>query len=326
MSFRFASFNMYKYQAYRSDNEIRKNIGLIARIIRESEIDIIGLQEIFSKTAMDLLIRELGRDYWTGHHEIPLARTASAAEGYAFVWNTRRFRPSSYVNPRGEERVFSPRIYYQYRVDWGNGQASLIRNPLFGRFTPLSCPECEFRLINAHIMYNRSVIHEELNPRTNELPDPEMRRNEHRILARALYPTIADKVYGNGLPSYTILMGDYNLNLIGSNAGGPYISPQDEVFLLPGGARVKCIRTVQEKKTTLKRPPQDDSAPDPNANDYWANNYDHFTYDVNRFEGIGVHTDRVNSVGVYCKDYVEHRKVISDHVPIIIDIDLRGGK
>lgn len=323
MSFRFASFNMFKYQAYRSDDEIRKNIGLIARMIREYEIDIIGLQEILSKPAMDRLVRELGTSYWEGHHEIPYGKT-NAAEGYAFVWNKRRFRPSSYVNADGIERIFHPRIYNQYRVDWGNGQASLIRNPLFGRFTPLSCSRCEFRLINTHIMYNRSVTHEELNPKTTELPDPEMRRNEFRILTKSLYPTLSDKIYGNGLTAYTILMGDYNLNLIGSNAGSPYIFPEDETILLYGGT--KCIKTVQEKKTTLKQPPRNDSQPNSIVNDYWANNYDHFTYDVKRFQGISVLTDRVDSVMDYCNDYIEHRRIISDHVPIIIDIDLRDGK
>ena len=57
MAFRIGSFNMFKF-SFRSDNEIRKDIKLIARIIYEQQFDIIALQEVFSKNAMDLLLKE----------------------------------------------------------------------------------------------------------------------------------------------------------------------------------------------------------------------------------------------------------------------------
>ena len=65
MAFRIGSFNMFKF-SFRSDNEIRKDIKLIARIIYEQQFDIIALQEVFSKNAMDLLLKELGEHRMAG--------------------------------------------------------------------------------------------------------------------------------------------------------------------------------------------------------------------------------------------------------------------
>ena len=72
MAYRIGSFNMFKF-SFRSDNEIRKDIKLIARIIYEQQFEIIALQEVFSKNAMDLLLKELvnidGRE--SGMHQMP---------------------------------------------------------------------------------------------------------------------------------------------------------------------------------------------------------------------------------------------------------------
>ena len=46
MAYRIGSFNMFKF-SFRSDNEIRKNIKQIARIIYEQQFEIIALQEVF---------------------------------------------------------------------------------------------------------------------------------------------------------------------------------------------------------------------------------------------------------------------------------------
>ena len=63
MIYRIGSFNMYKFQAYRSDKEISKDLNKIAEIIRTEQFDIIALQEIFSKTAMNMLLSRLGRNW-----------------------------------------------------------------------------------------------------------------------------------------------------------------------------------------------------------------------------------------------------------------------
>ena len=82
--YRIGSFNMYKFQAYRSDKEISKDLNKIAEIIRTEQFDIIALQEIFSKTAMNMLLSRLGRN-WNGSWESPQSTSIQAAEGYALI-------------------------------------------------------------------------------------------------------------------------------------------------------------------------------------------------------------------------------------------------
>ena len=317
MSYRIGSFNMFKFQAYRSDDNIKKDIAKIAEIIRTEKFDIVALQEIFSETAMRILLKYLGPS-WDGRWEQPYYASSSAAEGYAFIWNKMRFKLAATSLDDGNIRVAEPHVFYQYKLDRTKWQEKLIRDPYYGRFTPLALPKCEFRLINAHIMFSRNSQHSEDNP----LGDVRMRRNEHSILAEALYPKIADKVYGNNCVGYTILLGDYNLNHPESSAYGAWLQ---EEFIIQDGRAIKRIKTVQTDLTTLRTPSEDPEEVDDGQ--IWANNYDHFSYDANRFEGkgIGMKSSRVNSV-VYCSDYKEHRKIISDHVPIKLDVELRGNK
>ena len=123
MAFRIGSFNMFKF-SFRSDNEIRKDIKLIARIIYEQQFDIIALQEVFSKNAMDLLLKELGEHRWQGVWEAPNALSTLAAEGYAYIWDKTRFRLSTTVLPDGSTRIFKPHIYNQYKVNRSLGWKS----------------------------------------------------------------------------------------------------------------------------------------------------------------------------------------------------------
>jgi len=310
MSYRIGSFNMYKFQAYRSDTEIRKDIGKIAEIISNVKFDIVGLQEIYSKEAMRMLLRHLG-NWWDGRWEQPHYASSGAAEGYAFIWNTMRFRLSSTTSDDNSIRIAEPHVFYQYKLDASKWQEKLVRDPYYARFEPISGPFCEIRLINAHIMFSRSNNHNEENP----LGDIRMRRNEHKVLSEALYPKIADKVYGNNRPGYTILLGDFNLNLPSSGATGAYLQ---ESFTIQDGRVIKNITTVQSELSTLKTPNENEP-----SDNIWANNYDHFTYDVNRFRGIGMTASRVDSTR-YCNDYIEHRRTISDHVPVKLDINLRN--
>lgn len=55
MAYRIGSFNMFKF-SFRSDNEIRKDIKLIARIIYEQQFEIIALQEVFWRTGKTVWI------------------------------------------------------------------------------------------------------------------------------------------------------------------------------------------------------------------------------------------------------------------------------
>ena len=63
MKIRIASFNIEKFSRqsvyYTNDSESRKDIKMIAKIIRENSFDIIALQEVFHPEALKCLLREL---------------------------------------------------------------------------------------------------------------------------------------------------------------------------------------------------------------------------------------------------------------------------
>ena len=71
----------------------------------------------------------------------------------------------------------------------------------------------------------------------------ELRRAEFNILAKEVYRRISSKRYGNYLPAYTILMGDYNLCLMGSPKVNKIVPIDKDRYLL----------TVQNEKTTVKQ-------------------------------------------------------------------------
>lgn len=318
MSFRIGSFNLYKF-SFQSDSEMRKDVDKITQIIYDQQFGIIALQEVFSESAFYMLLKRLGTMRWDGVWESPPSVSSAAREGYAFIWDKSKFRLSRTDYEDGTWREYIPRIYKQYRIDRSLGQRQLIRNPYYARFEPLNGSFCEFRLINTHIMFARSTA-------INDVPDSfgniAMRKNEFQILTQALYASIADKVYKNNRPAYTIILGDYNLNLRQSGAiSSAYI---DEVIDVVDGRYTKHLLTTQSELTTLKMPPKDPNAQDYNNMTCWANNYDHFTYDLQRFEGVKISVQRKDSVTSYCdSDYKIHRKTISDHVPIIMDINIR---
>ena len=316
MAYRFGSFNMYKF-SFRSDNEIKKDIDLIAQIIYEQQFDIVALQEVFSKNALDLLLRKLGGHKWQGAWDSPNSFSSIAAEGYAFIWNKTRMRLSTTVLPDGSTRVFKPHIYNQYRVDKSLGQRQLIRNPYYARFEPLNGAFCEFRLLNVHIMFAKSNS-------TNDILNVgavSLRKREFDILTKSLYLSIADKVYGNNRPSYTIILGDYNLNLPTSGAKSSFIN---EIVEVDNGGKIRKLVTVQHELTTLKSSSSEDTYEVSQNSSYWANNFDHFSFDYERFSGLEINTGRVNTVKKYCKDdYELHRRIISDHVPVTLDINLK---
>ena len=64
----------------------------------------------------------------------------------------------------------------------------------------------------------------------------------------------------------------------------------------------------------------------------FVNDYDHFTYDENRFEGIGVSVRTNRSAINLCKGetykdkFKKYRETVSDHTPISMDIDLRNER
>lgn len=311
MSYKIGSFNLFKF-SYQNDDNMKKNINKIAEIIREEGMDIVAIQEIFNKGSMDRLTRELGGDkMWEGRWISPPSRSSIAAEGYAFIWNKRRI--SLVKNKFGE--IFEPRIINQYKKDPSSGRKGLIRNPFYARFTPLGTNGGSFfeiRLINTHIVFS-----------DNDYSDIDVRKQEFEMLATTIYPKISDKVFdqflnqrnGYNMPVYTVLLGDYNLNLNRAWTVGPYLN--EEIIIDNGKKR---IVTVQDQLTTLKMKTPEQA--NENVRGY-ANNYDHCTFDANRFDSVSVKCRRVDAVRSYYGDDFElYRKEISDHIPIIFELDL----
>lgn len=326
MGYKIGSFNLYKF-SLQSDNNIRKNLQKISRIIRDENLDVVAIQEIFNKRALDNLLAELGTEVWDGRWDSPDSRSVSAAEGYAFIWNRKRL--GLVKNRKG--KVFEPRILNQYKVDKSFGQKHLIRNPYYIRLTPAGRPGgtfAEIRLINTHIMYSKNREENESdNHDVSDFGAINMRRNEFDILSRVIYPKYSDKTYDliNGerdaycMPVYTIMLGDYNLSLKSSTAKNSFFRMDQETVELPDEG--KRIVTVQNELTTLKAKKEGVSY---SQADGYANNYDHFTYDEKRFEGVKLDVKRIEAVkNYYGDDFDLYRKEVSDHLPIVLDLELR---
>ena len=298
MAYRIGSFNLQNL----SESSVKraKKFKEIAHIIKNERFDIIALQEVLSEAAVKELISNLGSYYWDYVYMQPCTY-AGKAEGYAYIWDKRRFRLI-----RDEE---SPMIYNRYTLRHRPGSQGLIRPPMVARFTTedvLSGPFMEFRLINTHIVFNKSSNYED------EIGSTELRRKEFEILSEDIYRLVSTKAYGDNRARYTILMGDYNLCL---SSNGPKIKDTVEV------SDSMILRTVQDKKSTVKK---EASEVEGEALDVYSHDYDHFTYNRCYLEKMKLEDRRVDAVGKYRNNDVEaYRAEISDHVPIKLVIDLK---
>lgn len=301
---RFMGYKIGSFNCLNLGMGAAKDIQKFADIIINEQFDIIALQEIKGPLAL-LRIQKLLPPHWKGAAD-------TEVNDYAFLWNSRRFDLAN-ADEIGISRVYHPRIYKQYKIDRKSGQTDLIREPFFARFFPVggAAPYIEVRIINTHIRFTKGS-----DPEPNTPGAVGMRKNEFDILTRAIYAKEADKRYGNNRPAYTILLGDYNLNLPSSGATAPYLL---ESFEIEDGRSSKIITTVQRDLTTLSK-----SENNPDNNKIFSNNYDHFTYDIKRFLNVTVSCNRVNTVEKYCENNQElHIKDISDHVPIKMDLTIR---
>ncbi len=302
MGYKIGSFNLRKLSFSTKDEDegndgksVRRAYGDIGTIIRDN-FDVVAMQEVLTDNVMPYIFpANFSWDYrWIRTR----SKNDDSGEGYAFAWNTARLKP-----------VTEPALWVQYRQDKDLGSAGLLRHPYYGRFTPVGTisggPFCEFRLINTHIRFN---------PKENALlplSGGELRQREFKILTEQILNRLGDKRYGDYMPAYTILLGDYNLNL---NCGfpAPYV---EDVVLIVDAKREKKLVTVQKKPTTISK-----------DNPGYVSNYDHFTYDEFYFnnQGIRVSNDTIDTVSIYRNgDFERHWREISDHIPIILEVNLR---
>lgn len=333
MSYRIGSFNC-RHLGKASAG--KKDLTLIARMINGEGFDVVALQELHGEEALELLLSTLNHESlngakWEGEADAEVS-------DYGFVWNAKKLRKVETV-VEGAKRVYQPTIYKQYRLDRSIGQKKFVRNPYYARFEPChpNAAFVELRLINTHIRFSKGKDGEIDNSPSAVV----MRQNEFAVLSRALFPSIEDKIYGNNKPSYTILLGDYNLNLLRGHTHHPYLW-MEEVYVQDGKSEKRII-TVQDKLTTLKSP-VDDKKEDVKSQEekkkappmesltgeqHFSNNFDHCTYNRLRMQdGVQISTSRVDVLKYLPQDggedsaYSSYLKDVSDHVPIIIELDL----
>ena len=207
MSYKIGSFNMRNLGLTAMGENNPRNFRKIAEIIKGEQFDVVALQEVLNEGkaftspnyAKHSILMELGSDWdfqWA-NAETALADTRN--EGYAFVWKTKRLRMSIVELYDDGTRTFYPRICRLSRVD-------MKRRPYYARFTsadtPNGGPWAEYRLLCIHTYYGNDTK-----------MDREVRQHELDVLMQDIYPQIADRrygEYGNGMPAYTLLMGDYS--------------------------------------------------------------------------------------------------------------------
>lgn len=330
MRCRIASFNIKNFSLATG-----KDLNRIAAIIRDGEFDIVAMQEVLAegravsgiqlkdqrmqKTAMEKsLIGRLGQNwdsYWgdprTASKFYPYLGKDNRGEGYTFLWNTKKFELMNVPN--------NPRIFRDYKTDFGNGALRLIRDPLYGRFK-MKGTKIELRLISTHIIFGKPQ--DDKMKTTLDGGAIALRKHEFNVLAGNIYNRISNyrKDVESTVP-YTLILGDYNLNLVSSGIGNALIN--DVSYFSPDGMplvgfeqQCQIIYTVQSAKTTLGE----------NNYDY-VNNYDHFSFDertkqiVNKYARIdAVHQNIKPEDNTEQELFKRFFNEVSDHVPVVIEL------
>ena len=345
------------------NDAVPKDLEGIAQIIIQNNFHVIALQEIIDRWAIyELLLyldygrtiktidmnATIGRDYgcesyylyetkyWRAVWAKPISRYGNnVSEGYAFLWDTRKI---DLINNKdgSESTPFFPK-------NMDKKYSELVRPPFISRFKPRR-GQYEIRLINTHIAYKRPVIllsdEEDNSGLTNE--DYKLRKKEFAILTDLL-ANISQKNYIQNIIKeadvsfvpYTFLLGDYNLNLPGKGKDHKAELDEDEIRIKKGNIE---IITVNEDLTTMSPKPKDpeekkkwqaDVIPD----HHMSNNYDHFSFDQNRLlkhnitppiarrteSQFYMYTDSADDT-----KFDAYKKLISDHVPIFINFDVRN--
>lgn len=313
MGYIIGSFNTLK-MSLQSNKDSKKDFVKIASIIKQERFDVVALQEVMNEMVLkDKILPALGPN-WDGKWLSPTPFTSASNEGYAFIWNTKRLRlVDASSNPAIHQRVGS-----------GVGNGRLIRPPMIARFTPSGLAggsNFELRLINTHIIFGKPSTLE------HTLSNYDLRREELKVLSETVYRLFSSKRYGDNMPAYTILMGDYNLCISGP---GPKIASEIPI------TKNRTLKTVQAEKTSLKSLTASDtdileSEEEQDVIDltkpveYYSKNYDHFSYEVTLEQTLRLKNSRVDALGKYYGNDLEaYRREVSDHVPIKLILNLKS--
>lgn len=336
MGYRIGSFNMRNLGLAAMGNNNERDLKKIAEIIRKEKFDVVALQEVLSEgkafTSPDFakksILMELGPD-WDFQWADTESKIDSRREGYAFLWNKRRLRLATTELEDHTFRTFYPQIC---RIN----KEEMSRRPYYARFTPqgtLGGTYFEIRLICVHTYYGKDTAE-----------DREIRQHELDVLMKDIYPQIADRVYKGNMPHYTILLGDYNvelrrewkdefrkkqnaeLRLQGKTAQPKpafLIADEDDIVESTAWGN-RRIKTVQDQLTTLKAQYDGDMGKADFEGRGYSHDYDHFSYEESQFEGVSMKVKRIDAVRKYCDDdFEKYLKTVSDHIPIMMEIELR---
>ncbi len=282
MPYCIGSFNICKI-GEQTVEQRKRDWGLISAFIRRERIDILAVQEVFSKVPVDHLRDTLNCSFfgsWDSRFDLPRTALNGIQEGYAFLWNRRRVG----LLPKENGLFYEPHIETRYG-------RSLVRPPYIGRFVPVgwSTPFIEIRVINTHIIYGTA----------SEVP---LRIKEYQKIAQAVYPKISnDRLAGAFRPAYTFVAGDYNLRH--SQCAGVDLQHK--------------LRTRQRQPTTVRR-----KQADTDRGGYTENDYDHFSHSDHEGSYVHL-AERIRVPEKYCgSDFQRYRETVSDHVPVRLDLDV----
>lgn len=331
--YRIGSFNLRNIgkSAFSDQRDLEK----IATIIRNEKLDVVALQEvltegkIFTKddlpssiTKKSILSYLGGPEHW-GFEWAFSGDESLRHEGYAFLWNKDRLDLSTAEVVRNGTkftRVYRPRMIKVNHRD-------MKRYPFYARFTPqgkAGGSSFEIRMICVHTYYG-----------DDKLVDRIIRQNELDVLMKEIYPKVADENFQNSLPRYTILLGDYNAELVTSEnklavaqrniqrRNIPMVMKTDENGMVFSDKYGIFVKTTQDQLTTLKRKIQDGDEESFEDRGY-ASNYDHFSYDQDAIgHVVKKKPRRIKAVQLYCNDdYEKYYKEISDHIPIVMELQI----
>ena len=315
--YKIGSFNLHNIGmgAFTNNRDLEK----IAGIILNENLDVVALQEVlaegkvFTKDDLPSSITKSNILFYLGGHEnwgFEWAYSGDESprhEGYAFLWNKKRLKLSTakiFRNGVAFERVYTPRMIQT------KGQ-ELQRQPYFARFTPQGMPggsSFEIRLICVHTYFG-----------DDNAEDRVVRQKELNTLLTEVYPQLADLNFQNGLPKYTILLGDYNAEIVtetnkqvveqrnayrrSQNQKIPAVMETDGEGNVYSEKYDVTVKTVQDQLTTLKKKENTEEYDDRG----YASNYDHFSYDEDAIGHVlNGRPRRIDAVRKYCDDDFEN--------------------
>lgn len=313
MRYKIGSFNLLDFNLERKEDS-KKNLEKISEIIIKENFDILVIQEVLiTPLPLKVLVNVLNKNrkfsqLWSYCYGDSKSRNEKKNELPAFIWNTKRIELLNLENQN------NPITIDNFKIKDAPGQTRFLRFPVMARFKPIN-REFEIRLINTHIRYSKGK-----NDADFEFGEERMRMNEFYTLAKYVLIKMTDKVPTlSTKTAYTFLVGDYNINLCRDGYEYPRLPMGDIVFATERNGKQRPIKTIQDKKSSLKKVKEGQDVPA----DIYANNFDHFSYDINKTEHvIQGPSERIDVVEKYYnRDLSKYRYEVSDHVPISLEFN-----